>query len=146
MYSQSNRHPSILTNFCRLNIVKYIHKSRLFPMGVCRNYRKPPVTILTYSSRLIHIRTSDRTRTPVASTTNLTFLKNLRFPKIYKVYLQNIPTSLRIKEKDVHMYSEVITTWHENVWEFVAKGVNECPTGTLISNALKAKTCELYWK
>lgn len=42
------------------------------------------------------------------------------------------------------MYSEVIMTLRENVCESVAKGVNDCPTGTLISNALKAKTCELY--
>ena len=31
----------------------------------------------TYSSRLVHIHTSDHTRTTVTSTTHLTFLKNL---------------------------------------------------------------------
>ena len=51
--------------------------SRLFHMGVGKNYRTPPATILTYCSRLIHIHTSDHTRTPVASTTHLTFMKNL---------------------------------------------------------------------
>ena len=33
--------------------------SRLFPMGVGRNYRTQPATVYTYSSRLIHIHTSD---------------------------------------------------------------------------------------
>ena len=46
-------------------------------MGVGRNYRTLPATILTYFSRFVHIHTSDHTRTPVASTTQLTFLKNL---------------------------------------------------------------------
>ena len=32
--------------------------SRLFSMEVERNYRTPPATILTYSSRLVHIYTS----------------------------------------------------------------------------------------
>ena len=48
----------------------------LFPLGVGRNYRTPPVTILTYSSRLVHIHTSDHTRTLVMGTTHLNFLKN----------------------------------------------------------------------
>ena len=39
-----------------------------------RNYRTPPATILTYVSRLVDIHISDHTRTPVASTTHLTFL------------------------------------------------------------------------
>ena len=61
-------------------IYTYIN-SRLFPMGVGKNYRTPPVTILTYSSRLVHIHSSDHTRTPVASTTHLTFLKTISCKK-----------------------------------------------------------------
>ena len=51
--------------------------SHLFPMGVGRNYRTPPATILTYSSCLVHIYTSDHTRTPVASTTHLDLSEEL---------------------------------------------------------------------
>ena len=51
--------------------------SRLFTIGVGRNYRMPPATILAYSSRLVHIDKSGYTRRLVASTTHLTFLKNL---------------------------------------------------------------------
>ena len=47
-----------------------IHKITPVPIGVVRNYRTPPATILAYFSRLVHIHTSDHTRT----TTNLTFL------------------------------------------------------------------------
>ena len=36
--------------------------SRRFRMGVGRNYRTPSATILTYSSSLVHIHTSDHTR------------------------------------------------------------------------------------
>ena len=45
-------------------------------MRVGRNYRTPLATILTHSYRLVHIHTSDHTRTPVTSTTHLTFLIN----------------------------------------------------------------------
>ena len=48
-----------------------------FPMGLGRNYRTPPASILTYSSRLVHIHTSDHTCTPFAISTHLTFLKDL---------------------------------------------------------------------
>ena len=51
-----------------LSASSYIHKLTLFRMGVGRNYRTPPATIFTYSSRLVHIHTSDHTRTPVAIT------------------------------------------------------------------------------
>ena len=60
-------------SFGRKIIHTYID-SRIFPMEVGRNYRTPPATILIYSSRLVHIHTSDHTHTPVASTTHLTFL------------------------------------------------------------------------
>ena len=46
-------------------------------MGVGRNYKTLPAVILKYPSRLVHIHTSDHTRTPVVSTMHLTFLKNL---------------------------------------------------------------------
>ena len=36
-------------------------------------YNVSPATILTYSFRLVHFHTSNHTRTPVASTTHLTF-------------------------------------------------------------------------
>ena len=63
-----------------LNMVSwvfYVHiNSRLFPMGVGGSYRTPPVKSLhtplawsTFIHLIIH--------TPVASTTHLTFLKNL---------------------------------------------------------------------
>ena len=42
--------------------ISYIHtyiNSLLFHMEVGRNYRTPPAAILTYSSRLIHIYTSN---------------------------------------------------------------------------------------
>ena len=55
-----------------------MHKLTPFFMGLGRNYRMPPATILTYSSLLVHIHIlSDPKRTPVASTTHLAFLKNL---------------------------------------------------------------------
>ena len=41
----------------------YKINSRLFPVGVGRNYRTPLVTILEYSSRLIHIHTSGHSYT-----------------------------------------------------------------------------------
>ena len=42
----------------------YLHiNSRLFPMGLGRNYITPPATILTYSSRHVHIHKSEHTRT-----------------------------------------------------------------------------------
>ena len=42
-----------------------------------RNDRKPPATILIYSSCLVYVHTSGHIRTPVASATYLTLLKNL---------------------------------------------------------------------
>ena len=58
------------------NIHTHIN-SRLFPIGVGRNHRTPPATILTYSFCLIHVHTSGHTSTPVTSTAHPTFLKNL---------------------------------------------------------------------
>ena len=52
---------------CRFMILHTYINSRLFPMGIGRNYRTPPATILTYSSRLVHIFTSDHARTLAAS-------------------------------------------------------------------------------
>ena len=51
--------------------------SRLFLMGVWKNYRRPSATTLTHSSRLADIHTSGYTHTPIVSTTQLTFLNNL---------------------------------------------------------------------
>ena len=51
-------------------------------------------TILTYSFHLVHIHTSSHTRMPVASTTNLTILKNLAT----KVNVCPSKASKRIKE------------------------------------------------
>ena len=45
-------------------------------MGVGRNYELER-HLLTYSSHLVHIHKSEHRRTPVASTTHLTILKNL---------------------------------------------------------------------
>ena len=67
-----------LRTFVFLNYV-YTHiNSRVFPMGVGRNYRKPHATILSYSSRLVHLHASaDHTRTSVARTTPMTFVFEL---------------------------------------------------------------------
>ena len=65
--------------------------SHLFPMGVGRNYRTPPATILTYSSRVVHIHTSDHTRTSFASTTHLSFLKNLNNKTMYVLQGRPLP-------------------------------------------------------
>ena len=46
-------------------------------MGVGRNHRTPPATIITYSFCLVHVHTSGHTSTPVTSTAHPTFLKNL---------------------------------------------------------------------
>ena len=52
-------------------VIGFYHQG-FFSNRIYRNYRTPPATILTYSSRLVHIHTSDYTRTPFASTTHLT--------------------------------------------------------------------------
>ena len=39
--------------------------SRLFPLGAGRKYRTPPATILTYSSRQVHIHTSKMNILPI---------------------------------------------------------------------------------
>ena len=57
--------------------------SRLFPMGG-RNYRSPPATTLTYSSRLVHIHTSDHTLT-----TELIYLQD----EMTRVMLKTSPSS-----------------------------------------------------
>ena len=51
------------------NVSLYIHKYinlRLFPMGVGRNHRTPPATILT-SFHLVYVHTSGHTSMPVTS-------------------------------------------------------------------------------
>ena len=70
------KHFELVMIFCVIHSYTYIN-SRLFPMEVGKNYTTPLSTILTYSSHLFHIHTSDHTRTPDASTSQLTFLKNL---------------------------------------------------------------------
>ena len=58
-----------------LVVPRYLFIILLFRL-LGRNYSTAPATILTYSSRLIHIHTTDYTRTLLVST-HLMFLKNL---------------------------------------------------------------------
>ena len=62
-------------HFCIIYIHMYINS--LFLIGQAVTTVRRPATILPYSSRIVHIHTSDHSRTPVASTTHLTFLQNL---------------------------------------------------------------------
>ena len=70
-FVSSFAHVQIIINY----YPTYIN-SRLFPRGQA-DLHNATCYYLTYSSRLVHIHTSDHSRTPVASTTHLTFLRNL---------------------------------------------------------------------
>ena len=72
------------------NTHTYINSS-LVSLAVGRNYRTSLTTILTYSTRLIHIHTSNHTRTPVVSSMYLTFLKNFTNKVNVCPYSRQIP-------------------------------------------------------
>ena len=72
-------------------------------MAVGRNYRTPPATILTYSSRLVHIHTSNHTRTPVASTTLL-----LQFFTSYSSEAEKNRRWIEIKERQQILMKEAV--------------------------------------
>ena len=75
MQNLVKNHTSIKLQTFNIPILSvFIHtyiNSHLFPIGLGRNYSPPPITILTYSSLLVLIHTSGHTRTPFASTTQL---------------------------------------------------------------------------
>ena len=74
---------------CPIHLRYTYINSQHFPKGVGIIYRTPLAKIPTYSSCLVHIHTSDHTRTPIVSTMNLAFLQNLTNKVMYVLLAQH---------------------------------------------------------
>ena len=102
-------------------------------MGVGRNYRTPPATILTHSSRLVHIHTSGHTRTPVVRRK-----ENLFTSYFCNNFQGNGITSGDIKKLEEAGYHTVESVaYAPKKWLITIKGISEAKADKILAEASK---------